>query len=60
MSDKHEALELEFRQLVLIICNIVWLLLEYLYFDTSNQITFTMARLFYWFILGVIRAEGTI
>ena len=38
----------------------MWLLLEYFYFDTSNQLTFSTFRLLYWGVLGVIRAVGTI
>ena len=45
---------------MLIVTNLVWLALEYLWLDTSKHIQFSIIRLVYFGFLGTIRAEGTI
>ena len=43
---------------MLLIGNCVWLLLEYAYFNTHHTIIFPLARLFYFTVVGIVRAEG--
>ncbi len=45
---------------MLIVTNVIWLALEYLWLDTSKHIQFSIIRLVYFGFLGTIRAEGTI
>jgi len=59
-SQFHEQHDIEFRQLVLLATNIIWLALEWLYLDTHKHIMFAIVRAAYFFFIGVVRAEGTI
>ena len=38
MSDFHEDFDYEFKQVFLILTNIVWLALEWFYLDTTSHI----------------------
>ena len=51
--------ELEFRQLGLIVTNLVWLALEYLWLETDSTYKFRVYRLVYFVMAGSFRAYGT-
>ena len=52
--------DIEFRQIVLLVTNVLWLALEWGYLDTTKHIQFSIIRAAYFFFIGVVRAEGTI
>jgi len=54
LSEKED---IEFKQLVLIGINIIWLLAEYLYFDWEWQAKFRVVRVIYWTFFCTIRIE---
>lgn len=56
----NEAHDIEFRQIVLLVTNVLWLGLEWCYFDTTKTTQFSLIRATYFFFVGVVRAEGTI
>ena len=56
----NEAHDIEFRQIVLIVTNVIWLALEWLYLDQNKHIQFSLLRAAYFFFIGVVRAEGAI
>ena len=46
--------------MVLLATNIIWLLLEYLWIDTTNAPFFNGIRVFYFGFAAIIRVDGTI
>ena len=59
-SSFEEKYEQEFKQLMLLASNILWLALEWLYLDTTAPIQFPIIRLVYFSYVGIVRAEGAI
>ena len=57
-SNFHEKHDIEFRQLILLISNAIWLALEWLWLDTAKTIQFSVIRALYFFFIGIVRAEG--
>lgn len=53
-SDKEDF---EFRQLVLLIQNLLWIGLEYSYLDWSKQWKFSLIRCIYFGFLGFTRMD---
>ena len=51
--------ELEFRQLGLIVTNLIWLALEYLWLETDSPYKFRAYRLLYFVMAGGFRAYST-
>jgi hypothetical protein len=56
----NDLYESEFKQLTLIVTNLIWLALEWFYFDTSKEIQFPIIRMIYFMFVGITRAEGAI
>lgn len=54
ISDSENA---EFRQILLLCTNAVWLLLSVLWLDRSWPIKFSIIRMVYFFIFGICRTE---
>ncbi len=53
----NEREDVEFKQLVLLIVLVVWLLAEHLYFDHDWQAKFRVVRGIYWTFFCVIRID---
>ena len=51
--------ELEFRQLSLIVTNIAWLALEYLWLETDSHTKFSVVRMLFFVFIGGFRAVST-
>lgn len=56
MPKFQQSIEQEFKQLVLLVTNVLWLALEWLVLDTSNESTFPVIRLMYFVFMSFIRA----
>lgn len=54
LSEKED---IEFRQLILLIVNALWLAAEYLYFDWEWQAKFRVVRVIYFTFFCTIRVE---
>lgn len=54
LSEKEDG---EFKQSILIIVNLVWLLLEHLYLDWSTPLKFRIVRCIYFGFLGITRID---
>lgn len=54
LSEKEDA---EFKQMVLLAVNIIWLLLEHLYLDRNSPIKFSIIRVVYFGFLGITRID---
>lgn len=50
--------EIEFRQIGLIVTNVLWVALEYLYLETDSHIKFSIVRLLYFLFVGGFRAHS--
>jgi hypothetical protein len=48
---------IEFRQLMLIVTNLLFILLSTFYFDTDSPIKYGIVRCIYFFFIGVVRYE---
>ena len=48
---------IEFRQLMIVITNLIWLCLATFYFDTDAPIKFAIIRCIYFFFIGICRFE---
>lgn len=55
----NELENAEFRQIMLILTNVLWLALSNLYFDHSWAAKYSIIRMIYFFILSVCRTETT-
>jgi len=47
----------EFKQMVLLIVNLVWLFLEYVFLDWSTPIKFRVIRVIYFMFVGTTRID---
>ena len=54
LSEKEDA---EFKQMILLIQNIIWLLMEYLYLEWHTPIKFRIIRCIYFGFLGTTRID---
>jgi len=54
LSEKEDA---EFKQMILLIQNLIWFLLEYLFLDWETPIKFRVIRILYFFFLGTTRID---
>ena len=54
LSEREDA---EFKQMILLIVNLAWLLLEYTYLDWSTPIKFRIIRCIYFGFLGTTRID---
>ena len=59
MRTFHQQIEAEFKQIVLIITNLVWLAIEWLWLDWNNSFTLSATRLIYFMFMAIIRVEVT-
>ena len=48
---------IEFRQLMIVITNLIWLCLASFYFDTDAPIKFAIIRCIFFFFMGICRFE---
>ena len=54
LSEREDA---EFKQIVLILVNIIWLILEYTYLDWNTPIKFRVIRVIYFSFVGITRID---
>lgn len=56
-NEKHD---IEFRQILLLVSNVLWLALEWFFLDTSKTTQFSIIRAVFFFFVGIVRIDGVI